>query len=43
MPRTHSKTREEAIRHGEEAIEMYLEARALEGEFIPEPDTLEIA
>ena len=43
MPCTHGKTREEAIRQGEEVIEMYLEAWATEGEPIPEPSTLQIA
>ena len=40
---THGKTREEAIRHGEEVIEMYLEAWQEEGEFIPPPNILQIA
>lgn len=39
MPCTHGKTREEAIRDGEEVIEMYLEAWQAEGESIPEPST----
>ncbi|TAE60773.1 MAG: type II toxin-antitoxin system HicB family antitoxin [Nostocales cyanobacterium] len=43
MPCTHGKTREEAIRHGEEVIEMYLEAWKAEGESIPEPSLLKIA
>jgi predicted RNase H-like HicB family nuclease len=43
MPCTHGKTREEAIRSGEEVIEMYLEAWQAEGEPIPEPKTLQIA
>lgn len=43
MPCTHGKTREEAIRNGEEVIEMYLEAWATEGESIPKPNTLQIA
>jgi predicted RNase H-like HicB family nuclease len=43
MPCTHGKTREEAIRKGEEAIEMYLEAWQAEGESIPKPNTLQIA
>lgn len=43
MPCTHGKTREEAIRNGEEVIEMYLEAWQAEGESIPEPNTLQIA
>ncbi len=43
MPCTHGITREEAIRNGEEAIEMYLEAWLAEGESIPEPSTLQIA
>jgi predicted RNase H-like HicB family nuclease len=41
MPCTHGKTREEAIRNGEEVIEMYLEAWQAEGESIPEPKTLQ--
>ena len=43
MPCTHGKTREEAIRNGEEVIEMYLEAWQAEGELIPEPSTLQVA
>lgn len=43
MPCTHGKTRSEAIRNGEEVIEMYLEAWATEGESIPKPNTLQIA
>ena len=43
MPCTHDKTREEAIRNGEEVIEMYLEAWQAENESIPEPNTLQIA
>ena len=43
MPCTHGNTREEAIRNGEEVIEMYLEAWLAEGESIPEPSTLQIA
>ncbi|MEW5858064.1 MAG: type II toxin-antitoxin system HicB family antitoxin [Cyanobacteriota bacterium] len=43
MPCTHGKTRDEAIRNGEEVIEMYLEAWLAEGESIPEPSTLQIA
>ena len=43
MPCTHGKTREEAIRNGEEVVEMYLEVWATEGESIPEPNTLQIA
>ena len=43
MPCTHGKNREEAIRNGEEVIEMYLEACLAEGESIPEPSTLQIA
>jgi predicted RNase H-like HicB family nuclease len=35
MPCTHGKTREEAIRNGEEVIEIYLEAWEAEGESIP--------
>jgi len=42
MPCTHGKTREKAIRNGEEVIEMYLEPRQTEGEFIPQPSTLQI-
>jgi predicted RNase H-like HicB family nuclease len=43
MPCTHGKTREAAIRNGEEVIEMYLEAWQKEGELIPKPSTLQIA
>ncbi len=43
MPCTHGKTREDAIRSGEEVIEMYLEAWQAEGKSIPEPSTLQIA
>jgi predicted RNase H-like HicB family nuclease len=43
MPCTHGKTREEAIRNGEEVIEMYLEAWQAEGESIPAPKTLQVA
>ena len=42
MPCTHGKTREEAIRNGEEVIEIYLEAWEIDKEFIPEPSTLQI-
>jgi len=43
MPCTYGKTRSEPIHHGEEVIEMYLEACLAEGESIPEPNTLQIA
>ena len=43
MPCTHGKTREQAIRNGEEVIEMYLEACLAECEPIPESNTLQIA
>lgn len=43
MPCTHGETREEALRNGEEVIEMYLEAWKAEGEPIPEPRTLQVA
>jgi predicted RNase H-like HicB family nuclease len=43
MPCTYGKTRAEAIKNGEEVIEMYLEAWREEGENIPEPNTLQIA
>jgi antitoxin HicB len=43
MPCTHGKTREVAIRNGEEVIEMYLEAWQTEGEPVPEPRTLQAA
>jgi predicted RNase H-like HicB family nuclease len=43
MPCTHGATREEAIRNGEEVIEMYLEAWQEDGELIPEPVTLQVA
>jgi predicted RNase H-like HicB family nuclease len=43
MPCTHGKTREEAIRNGEEVIELYLDAWQMEGESIPEPRMLQVA
>jgi predicted RNase H-like HicB family nuclease len=43
MPCTHGKSREDAIRKGEEVIEMYLDAWQAEGESIPDPTTLQIA
>jgi predicted RNase H-like HicB family nuclease len=43
MPCTHGQTRDEAIRNGEEVIEMYLDAWQAEGESIPEPRTLQVA
>ena len=43
MPCTHGKTREEAIKNGEEVIELYLDAWELEGESIPEPRMLQVA
>ncbi|MDM3853726.1 MAG: type II toxin-antitoxin system HicB family antitoxin [Aphanizomenon gracile PMC649.10] len=43
MPCTHGKTRQQAIDNGEEVIEMYLEAWKIEGEPIPQPNTLQIA
>jgi predicted RNase H-like HicB family nuclease len=43
MPCTHGKTRLEAIRNGEKALKMYVEAWQLEGETIPQPKTLLIA
>jgi predicted RNase H-like HicB family nuclease len=42
MPCTHGQTRTDAIRNGEEVIEMYLEAWQAEGESIPKPRTLEV-
>lgn len=42
MPCKQVKTREEAIRNGEEVIEMYLEAWQAEGEMIAEPKTLQV-
>ncbi len=42
IPCTHGKTRDEAIRNGEEAIELYLEAWQAEGESTPEPRTLQV-
>lgn len=41
MPCAHGKTRSEAILNGEEVMEMYLEAWEAEGEFLPEPNTLQ--
>jgi predicted RNase H-like HicB family nuclease len=43
MPCTYGKTREEAIRNGEDVIEMYLAAWQEEGGAIPEPKTLQVA
>jgi predicted RNase H-like HicB family nuclease len=43
MPCTHGVTREEAIRNGEEVIEMYLEELQAENELILEPLKLQIA
>ncbi len=43
MPCTHGRTREEAIRNGEDVIEMYLEAWQIEGETILEPRTHQVA
>jgi predicted RNase H-like HicB family nuclease len=37
MPCTHGKTREQAIRNGEDVIDLYLEAWQTEGALIPEP------
>ena len=42
IPCTHGKTREQAIRNGEEVIEMYLEAWQAEGITIHEPKILQI-
>ncbi len=41
MPCTHGKTRQEAIKNGEDVIEMYLEAWQAEGETIPKPSKLQ--
>jgi len=41
MPCTHGKTREAAIRNGEEVIAMYLEAWQAEGIPIPKPKIVE--
>ena len=43
MPCTHGITREEAIKNGEEVIELYLDAWEMEGESIPEPRMLQVA
>ncbi|MEC4804335.1 MAG: type II toxin-antitoxin system HicB family antitoxin [Jaaginema sp. PMC 1079.18] len=43
MPCTYGKTREAAIRNGEEVIEMYLAAWQEEGEVLPEPKTFQVA
>ncbi len=43
MPCTHGKTREEAIKNGEEVIDLYLDAWQMEGESIPEPRMLQVA
>jgi len=42
MPCTHGKTREEAIRNGEEVIEMYLDAWQNEKLAIPQPYILQM-
>jgi predicted RNase H-like HicB family nuclease len=42
MPCTHGKTRAEAIFHGEEVIEMYLESWQAEGIPIPQPRLLQL-
>lgn len=42
MPCTHGKTREQAIKNGEEIIEMYLEAWQAEAQIIPKPKTLQV-
>ncbi len=43
MPCTHGKTRTEAIRNGEEVIEMYLESWQAEGIPTPQPRLLQLA
>lgn len=43
MPCTYGKNRSEAIHHGEEVMEMYLEAWLADGVVIPEPRTLQVA
>ncbi len=43
MPCTYGKNREEAIRNGEDVIEMYLEAWQEEGISIPAPNVLQVA
>ncbi|NET59692.1 MAG: type II toxin-antitoxin system HicB family antitoxin [Symploca sp. SIO2E6] len=43
MPCTHGNTREEAIRRGEEVIEMYLEAWQAEEKSIPSPRVFQVA
>lgn len=43
MPCTHGKTRTEAIRNGEEVIEMYLELWQAEGIPSPQPRLLQLA
>ncbi|WP_366524898.1 type II toxin-antitoxin system HicB family antitoxin [Acaryochloris sp. IP29b_bin.137] len=42
MPCTHGATREEAIRKGEEVIDMYLEVWQMEDQHIPKPNTLQM-
>lgn len=42
MPCTYGRTREEAIRNGEEVIEMYIAAWQTEGKKIPVPKTLQV-
>ena len=41
MPCTHGKNRAEAIKNGEEVIEMYLEVWKEEGKTIPAPRNLQ--
>ncbi|NES22100.1 MAG: type II toxin-antitoxin system HicB family antitoxin [Symploca sp. SIO3E6] len=43
MPCTHGKTREEAIRRGEEVIEMYVEAWQAEEEPIPTANIFQVS
>jgi predicted RNase H-like HicB family nuclease len=43
MPCTHGQTREQAIRNGEDVIDMYIEAWQTEGKLIPEPVTRQAA
>lgn len=43
MPCTHGKTRQEAIKNGEQVIDMYLEAWQEEALSIPQAKSLQIA
>jgi len=42
MPCTHGKSRSEAIKNGEDVIEMYLDSWQSEGISIPKPSLLQV-